>query len=104
MLHLLYILVFAILAFLAIGNLIRNLINLGLESQRQTGGWSTTPKRSQSSQLTPHPELLNADGQIVNEPLLVMRSMPIDELRTTLDKLYNASPDGSPQRDRSEEA
>lgn len=88
MLQLLYILVFAVLAFLAVGNLIRNLINLGLEAQRQPpASLAARPKLKVS-----HPELLDASGQLVDEPLLVMRSMPLDEVRDKLDALYNSSP------------
>jgi hypothetical protein len=47
-LHLLYILAFTILAFLAVGNLIRNLMTLGIESQRASRGWSPNPTQPQS--------------------------------------------------------
>ncbi len=101
-LHLLYVLVFAVLAFLAIANLVRNLINLGQESQRNTTGWSADPRPKQPLSV-PHPELLDSSGQVVNEPLLVMRSMPLEEVRSRLDQIYNDSPGGSPQSDRAED-
>ncbi len=98
MLHLLYISAFSILAFLAVGNLIRNMFLLGIESQRQTryrstpqgmGGVSNQPK------MVPHPECLDDDGRVIDEPLLVMRSMTVDDARERLDALYNASPGGT---------
>ncbi len=88
MLHLLYILAFTILAFLAVRNLIRSLISVGLESQQtQTPHFSKT-----SSTVVPHPELLDDTGNVVNEPLLVLRSFSVQEARHQLDDLYNASP------------
>lgn len=100
MLHLLYILAFTTLAFLAVGNLIRNLMMLGMESQRPPG-----PRRGQfvpnagQSPVThgrvhsvSHPELLDEQGNIVNEPFLVMRSITVEDARERLDALYNASP------------
>jgi hypothetical protein len=114
LLHLLYVLVFSALAFMAIANLIRNMINLGQESQRSTQGWSANPRPSasqnsaqrsaqRSAQSVPHPELLDSDGQVVNEPLLVMRSMPLEEVRSRLDQIYNDSPGGAPQSERAED-
>jgi hypothetical protein len=102
MLHLLYILVFTILAFLAVGNLIRNMMMLGSESQRyygnrgrfvpNSGNQSTSMGRVRS---VPHPELLDQQGNIVNEPFLVMRSITVEDARERLDALYNASPSPS---------
>lgn len=97
MLHLLYILAFTILAFLAVGNLIRNLMTLGAESQRAYGnrGRFVPNAPNQTSgrvRSVPHPELLDGDGNIVNEPFLVMRSITMEDARERLDALYNASP------------
>lgn len=97
MLHLLYILAFTILAFLAVGNLIRNMMMLGAESQRYRGnrGQFTPGGQSSSSrgiQAVPHPELLDDKGNVVNEPFLVMRSITVEDARERLDALYNASP------------
>jgi len=100
MLHLIYILAFTILAFLAVGNLIRNLISLGMESQRPPGTkGSFTPSsgmqplvRQSRVRPVPHPELLDDHGNIVDEPFLVMRSMTVEDARERLDALYNASP------------
>ncbi|NDJ19298.1 DUF2973 domain-containing protein [Myxacorys almedinensis A] len=97
MLHLLYILAFTILAFLAVGNLIRNLLTLGIESHRQypsnRGGHASTMRS------VPHPELLDSEGRMVNEPLLVMKSMTVEDAREQLDALYNSSPGSDPFRE-----
>ncbi|HEY9737421.1 MAG TPA: DUF2973 domain-containing protein [Trichocoleus sp.] len=98
--HFLYIIAFALLAFLAIGNLIRNLILLGSESRR--------PPQSKSygggqvgigSRPVPHPELLDDEGNVIREPLLVMRSISVKDAREQLDALFEASdPDDSSDR------
>ncbi len=89
-LHLLYIVAFTVLAVLAIANLIRNLITLGIDSQRPygTGKGSSTPAPTS----VPHPEFLDASGRVINEPLLVMRSMTVEDAREHLDSLYESSP------------
>ncbi|MBF2074248.1 MAG: DUF2973 domain-containing protein [Synechococcales cyanobacterium C42_A2020_086] len=99
MLHLIYILAFTVLAFLAVGNLIRNLMMLGMESQRSYGNRgrfvpnaSESGGYSQAGRLVPHPELLDDHGNVVNEPFLVMRSMTVEDARERLDALYEASP------------
>lgn len=99
MLHLIYILAFTVLAFLAVGNLIRNLMTLGIDSQRSYGAPGNAPGRGNqpfSSQMAgrpaPHPELLDESGRVVNEPFLVMRSITLDDAREQLDALYDASP------------
>lgn len=97
MLHLIYILAFTILAFLAVGNLIRNLMTLGIESQRYSGNQGRYPSGSSDAvrhrgRSIPHPELLDEQGNLVNEPFLVMRSMTVDDARERLDELYKASP------------
>jgi hypothetical protein len=98
LLHLLYIIAFTVLAFLAIGNLIRNLMTLGVESQR---GWGANRNQSSAAKprLVAHPELLDASGNMINEPLLVMRSLSVDDAREQLDALYESSP-GSPNESR----
>ncbi|NJO79470.1 MAG: DUF2973 domain-containing protein [Cyanobacteria bacterium RM1_2_2] len=102
MLHLLYILVFTTLAFVAVGNLIRNLMMLGMESQRSYGNRGQFSPEANSSQFTssrrrrvPHPELLDEDGNVVDEPFLVMRSITVEDARERLDALYNSSPSTS---------
>lgn len=100
MLHLLYILVFTILAFVAVGNLIRNMMTLGMESQRSYGnrgrfvpeGDPSDPLASSRRGRVSHPELLDEHGNVVNEPFLVMRSITVEDARERLDALYNASP------------
>jgi hypothetical protein len=102
MLHLLYILAFTILAFLAVGNLIRNMMTLGSESQRFYGnrgqftpnGSPGRPLAARRARPVPHPELLDDQGNVVNEPFLVMRSITVEDARERLDALYNASPSG----------
>lgn len=101
MLHLLYILTFTVLAFLAIGNLIRSLLTLGLESQRLSSSrWSSThpgePHFGNRRSPAPHPELLDTTtGQVIDEPLLVMRSLSAEDIRDRLDALYDSSPSSS---------
>jgi hypothetical protein len=97
MLHLLYILAFTTLALLAIGNLIRSMLSLGIESQRshRSNAWSGSDAGANSnrrSRLVPHPELLDDTGNVTNEPLLVMRSMTVEDARERLDALYDSSP------------
>lgn len=92
MLHLLYILAFTFLAFVAVGNLVRNLLAFSAESQRKP---VTTPDIVRRPQPAPHPELLDEQGRMVEEPLLVMRSIGIEDAREQLDALYNSSPGSS---------
>lgn len=89
MLHILYILAFTVIAVVAVGNLIRSLVVLGTESRRPYGGPPQSPRRS-----VPHPELLDDAGQPIQEPLLVMRSLTVEDARQQLDALYQASPGG----------
>lgn len=97
MLHLLYILAFTVLAFLAVGNLIRSLITVGMESQRPRGFRDSDRYGASNSRFqgVPHPELLDEYGNAVSEPLLVMRSLSVQDAREQLDALYNLSPGGS---------
>jgi hypothetical protein len=97
MLHLLYILAFTILAFIAVANLVRNLIWFSFDADRPYPPKSVPlgddgyPYVSQN-QLTPHPELLDNAGKIIKEPLLVMRSINVEDARQKLDAIYDASP------------
>lgn len=101
MLHLLYVVAFTVLAFLAIGNLIRNLFIVSMDSQRRPSAagrslanWGRSPidaSRSQAKSV-PHPELLDESGNPINEPLLVMRSMTVEDARQRLDSLFKSSP------------
>ena len=96
MLQLVYILAFTVIAFFAISNLIRSLITLSADSQR--GSWSANnhgnggKNNVSRSRMVPHPELFDANGKPINEPLLVMRSISVEDARQKLDNLYNASP------------
>jgi len=91
-LHLLYIIAFTLLAVLAISNLIRNLISLGIESQRPYGSRGENSRFASGHHNPPHPEFLDESGRLINEPLLVMRSMTVDDAREQLDALYESSP------------
>ena len=101
MLHLLYIFAFTILAVLAIVNLVRNLISLGIETRKSSGTASsstaTRPRR------VPHPELLDDDGNVSDEPLLVMRSISIKDAREQLDAIYESSGGGTTLDDKSDD-
>jgi hypothetical protein len=80
-----YIIAFAALAILAIANLVRNLILLGNNARA-----SQSPSAyGNDSRPVPHPELLDQDGQVIREPLLVMRSISVKDARERLDALYN---------------
>lgn len=97
MLHILYILAFTVIAFLAISNLIRSLIAVSYNSQRRysSAGKLSPNRRGASfyrSGVVPHPELFDDRGQPINEPLLVMRSVSVEDARQQLDAIYNASP------------
>jgi len=99
MLHLLYIFAFTILAFIAVGNLIRNLIMFSFDRER-TYPANSSPMGERGSfgyyasrkQFVPHPELLDNAGNLIKEPLLVMRSINVEDARQHLDALYEASP------------
>ncbi|MGB3206078.1 MAG: DUF2973 domain-containing protein [Crinalium sp.] len=97
MLHILYLVAFTVLAVIAIANLIRSLIVLSRDSQRSYSprgmsaadgsGFGASRFRS-----VPHPELLDDTGNIINEPLLVMRSINVEDAREQLDALFKSSP------------
>ena len=95
MLQLLYILAFTVLAVLAVGNLIRNLINFSLSASRAHPQSSRFRSFQSRSQQPPHPELLDEAGNVIDEPLLVMRSMTVEDAREQLDQLYRQSPGSS---------
>mgnify|MGYP001495164078 CR=1 FL=1 len=97
-LHLLYVVAFTILAFLAVGNLIRSMITLGSDSQRYYVNRNTN-SILQSRQVV-HPELLDNSGNVINEPLLVMKSITVEDAREKLDALYEASPSSSASEPR----
>lgn len=96
MLQLLYILAFTVLAFLAVGNLIRNLLMFSSDVNRPTSDWSA-PKRRSTNPTVTHPEMLDDAGSVIREPLLVMKSMTLEDARNQLDAMYDAS--DNPQRE-----
>ena len=97
MLHLLYILAFTCIAFLAMNSIIRSLMNLNVEPNQRAKS-TQRPYRTP----VPHPELLDAQGQPIEEPLLVIRSVDVDEAREKLDAIFDASPNA--QSEGNEEA
>lgn len=99
MLHLLYIIAFTTLAFLAIANLLRSLLTLSVDSQRRYSPSARSPYTAARGRYSsvPHPELLDDTGNPVSEPLLVMRSMTVEDAREQLDALYRSSPSNRPE-------
>ena len=99
MLHLLYILTFTMIAFLVVSHLIRSLITVSLDSQpRHSLKRNASTNRQmnwKNTQETVHPELLDETGNLINEPLLVMRSVTVEDARQQLDALYDSSPSQS---------
>jgi hypothetical protein len=103
MLHIIYILAFTIIAFLAISNLIRSLITLSIDTQRVYPANTQVSQRLDSQPETGkifshkkiHPELLDEQGKLINEPLLIMRSVSVEDAREQLDSIYNSSPNKS---------
>jgi hypothetical protein len=94
MLQTIYILVFTALAVLAIANLVRSLMTFAGDSQRTPSTWTQSKQASRPRQV-PHPELLDDSGNVVKEPLMVMRSITVEDVRSQLDDLYKSSPGGS---------
>ncbi len=98
MLHIVYILAFTCIAFLAVSNLIRSLISLSAETQKfyppNYSASKPNPSNGDRSiaKQTIHPELLDEGGKVIEEPLLVMRSVSVEDARQQLDALYNSSP------------
>ena len=97
MLHLIYILAFTVIALLAVSNLIRSLITLSAETQKfyppnYKNSPTKSPQNKKVSRQEVHPELLDEQGKVIEEPLLVMRSVSVDDARSRLDALYEASP------------
>jgi hypothetical protein len=103
MLHLVYILAFTTIAFIAISNLIRSLITLSAETQRVYPSDNQSSRSKNRSRVRGnfrssreiHPELLDEQGRVINEPLLVMRSVSVEDAREQLDSLFNSSPNTS---------
>lgn len=87
MLQLIYILAFTVIAFLAISNLIKSLMNVSYKSAR-----NYRPSESYSKTKVSHPELVDEQGRPIKDPLLVMRSVSVEDARQKLDAIYKASP------------
>jgi Protein of unknown function (DUF2973) len=85
MLHLVYVIAFTIIAFITISNLIKSLITLSFTTSRRVS--------RQTSPRVAHPELLDDNGQPTSEPLLVIRSVNVEDARAQLDRLYQSSPE-----------
>lgn len=104
MLHLLYLVAFTVIAFLAIANLLRSLFTLSIDSQRfySPAGRASVNNGRSGYNYVPHPELLDDAGNPINEPLLVMRSMTVEDAREKLDAIFNSSP--STRTDTQEES
>lgn len=93
MLHLVYIFAFTTIAFIAISNLIRSLITLSTDTQRVYPADGQSARLKNSSRVREiHPELLDEQGKVINEPLLVMRSVSVEDAREQLDSIFNSSP------------
>ena len=68
--------IYTVIAFFAISNLIRSLISISTESQKPS--WTDTPrvnKSNTSNYQADNRELYDEEGQPINEPLLVIRSV-----------------------------
>lgn len=89
MLHLLYFIAFTVLAVLAVSNMIRNVVNLGAQSR------APVRRSGDSRQSVTHPELLDDRGDVIDEPLLVMRSISVKDARERLDAIYGSSSNGT---------
>ena len=96
MLHLIYILAFTVIAFFAVSNLIRSLITVSRDSQRYSAASNNVnPEQIGVPKTVPaklHPELLDKQGKPIDEPLLVVRSLTVEDAREQLDAIYDASP------------
>jgi hypothetical protein len=89
MLQILYIVAFTALSLFAVANLIRSMISL---AQNDSKAQKYPASRRFSSFRTIHPELIDDNGNVTDEPLLVMRPMNFDDARLRLDAIYNSSP------------
>ena len=100
MLHLLYVIAFTVLAVIAVSNMLSNLVKLGTQVRQPPGsqrygqggyGADRYADTAKEKRPVPHPELLDGSGDVINEPLLVMRSISIKDARDQLDAIYEAS-------------
>lgn len=91
MFHYLFILAFGIIATIAAVNLVRSFMMLSSET-RMYPNFQANSSQPQRPRPTPHPEMIDDQGQPINEPLLVVRSLDVEDARQRLDNLYNSSP------------
>ena len=77
----------------------RSLISFSIDTQRSYPNNRRTNSADNQSRnrgiIVPqniHPELLDEQGKVINEPLLVMKSVSVDDARQQLDALYDSSP------------
>ncbi|WP_245595857.1 DUF2973 domain-containing protein [Gloeobacter kilaueensis] len=63
-------------------------------------GWRQRQSRK-TNRIKPHPELLDRQGRLIKDPLLVVRVTPRDaDFRSRLEALYNQSPDEEQRPER----
>ncbi|AFY69235.1 hypothetical protein Pse7367_0935 [Thalassoporum mexicanum PCC 7367] len=94
MLQILYITAFTALSLLAVRSLFKSMISLA-QSEARVIRKPRYPHNQYQSVTAPraiHPELLDEDGNVTDEPLLVMRSLSFEDARDRLDRLYESSP------------
>ncbi|MGK7909162.1 MAG: DUF2973 domain-containing protein [Synechococcus sp.] len=82
MLQILYLTAFAAISFLVIRNLVMNLVAMSRNEMQP-------PALRNKPRVPVHPELLDEDGNVTDEPLLVIRSANLEEARDRLDALYH---------------
>ena len=80
MLQVIYLSLFALVSVLVIRNLFANLMAMS-RNEMQPPALRKRPKNI-------HPELLDEDGNVTDEPLLVIRSASLEDARERLDALY----------------
>lgn len=90
MLQIIYLIAFTILAFLAIGNLIRSLIGFSTDASQPRARNNPDRGYTYRAGTVPHPELLDDMGNVTNEPLLIMKSISVEDARARLDALYHS--------------
>jgi len=98
MLHLLYILAFTTVAFFAVNNLVRSLIAVNSEAtrdKRRSPAQPASGSKRRALVTNPHPEMMDERGQPIEEPLLVMKSVSVEDARARLDAIYQNSPSSS---------
>jgi hypothetical protein len=89
MLQIIYLIAFTILAFLAIGNLIRSLIGFSVDASQPRSMANSNMRYGYRNGVVPHPELLDDMGNVTSEPLLIMKSISVEDARARLDALYH---------------